>query len=75
MKKNKIEKLPQKYVLVSHPYPTIEGEMLMFQPLKSDQDDNEVIIYRDYSLRKRIPTKPKPKKVTSVQQKKNEADD
>jgi hypothetical protein len=30
MKGNQIEKLHRKYVLMSHPYPKIEGEMIMF---------------------------------------------
>ena len=36
IKKCKIEKLHKKYALVAHPYPILEGEMLIFQPLKSD---------------------------------------
>lgn len=30
MKSTKIEKLHKKYVLVTHPYPLIEGEILLF---------------------------------------------
>ena len=67
MKGFKIEKLSQKYILAAHPYPTLEGEMILFQPLKSDQYDKDIIFYRDYSLRKRIPTRPKPKKLSSYQ--------
>lgn len=61
MKKVLIEKLPAKYFLASHPYPKLEGEMIIFKPRKEDQDpeDKSVIIYRDFSLRKRIETMPK----------------
>ena len=75
MKGNKIEKLHKKYVLMSHTFPLLEGEMVMFQPVKQDQYDKQLIIYRDYSLRKRIPTKPRPKKLSSYQQKKLEKED
>ena len=61
IKKVLIEKLPAKYFLASHPYPKIEGEMIIFRPRKDDQDpeDKSVIVYRDFSLRKRIETTPK----------------
>jgi hypothetical protein len=35
----RIEKLDKKFILVAHPYPSIEGEMLLFQPNKADQYD------------------------------------
>ena len=35
-KSTKIEKLEAKYVLVAHPYPQVEGEMLIIQPKKDD---------------------------------------
>ena len=61
IKKVLIEKLPAKYFLASHPFPKIEGEMIIFRPRKDDQDpeDKSVIVYRDFSLRKRIETTPK----------------
>ncbi len=62
----KIEKFESKFLLVAHPYPMFEGEMLIIQPKKGDQEDKTKIIYKDYSLRKRMPTrnsdKPKSKK-------------
>lgn len=36
MKTLKIEKLDKKYVLSVHPYPIIEGEMLIFSTKKQD---------------------------------------
>ena len=37
MKKVLIEKnMTQKYVLASHPYPKLEGEMIIFKPKKED---------------------------------------
>jgi len=60
MKKVLIEKMESKYFLASHPYPKVEGEMIIFKPLKVDQTQGkDVIVYRDYSLRKRIETGPK----------------
>lgn len=68
MKGVKIEKLDSKFYLVSHPFPQIEGEMLVFQPKKDDQSEEDLIVYRDYSLRKRIPTEEK--KASSLSKKK-----
>ena len=56
MKRTLIEKLDAKYLLVAHPYPLVEGQMMIFLPKKVDQKETEVIMYRDYSLRKRIET-------------------
>ena len=36
MKKCLIDKLPAKYFLASHPFPKIEGEMIVFRPRKQD---------------------------------------
>ena len=36
MKKVLIEKMQAKYFLASHPYPKIEGEMVIFKPHKAD---------------------------------------
>ncbi len=59
MKKVLIEKMEAKYFLASHPFPKLEGEMIICKPKKNDQTQGkEVIIYRDYSLRKRIETTP-----------------
>lgn len=61
MKKVLIEKLSSKYLLASHPYPKVEGEMIIFLPKKADQTQGkDVIVYRDFSLRKRLETTPKP---------------
>ena len=59
-KNNRVEKFDQKYILVTHPTPAFEGEMLLVQPKKDDQGDKDEIICRDYSLRKRIPNRPLP---------------
>ena len=61
MKKVLIEKMDMKYFLVSHPYPQVEGQMMIFQPKKADQKDSDIIPYRDFSLRKRIETSMKTK--------------
>lgn len=52
--------------------------MLIFRPRKEDQEEKDSIIYRDYSLRKRLPTTEKTN-MSIVQQlnnkkKKGEAD-
>ncbi len=59
-KSAKIEKLEAKYLLVAHPYPQVEGEMLIMQPKKDDQPEKDLICYRDYSLRNRMVTREKP---------------
>jgi len=59
-KNAKIEKLEAKYLLMAHPFPALEGEMLLLQPKKEDQNDKETVTYRDYSLRKRLPNREKP---------------
>lgn len=74
-KGNKISKLEKKFKLIAHPYPILEGEMLLFQPLKQDQYDKTLMVYRDYALRKRIPTRPPNKKLTSYQQKQLEKEE
>lgn len=53
----RIEKLEGKYQLLAHPAPSFEGEMLLIQPKREDQDDADLVVYRDYSLRKRIPNR------------------
>jgi len=53
LKLNKIEPMGDDYLLVSHPYPQIEGEMLIFQPNADDKCDKDLLVYRDYSLKKR----------------------
>jgi transposase len=60
MKKTLIDKMKAKYFLASHPYPKIDGELMIFKPMKADQTlGPEIIVYRDYSLCKRIETTPK----------------
>ena len=59
-KRLKIEKLDAKYHLCVHPFPLVEGEMILFQPKKEDQKEAEGIVYRDYSLVKRLETASKP---------------
>ena len=75
MKGNKIQKMDKKFKLLSHPFPIMEGEMILFQTLKQDQYDKQLLVYRDYSLRKRIPTRATNKKLTSYQQKQQEKED
>jgi len=59
MKRILIEKLESKFFLAVHPFPRLEGEMIIFKPQKEDQTrGKDVIVYRDYSLRKRIETTP-----------------
>lgn len=83
LKANKIEEFDDDYVLAVHPYPQIEGELLLFQIDERDQDDHDedgnevpssgVIVYRDYSLMKRIETDPKEvdmSKMTALEKKK-----
>lgn len=70
-KKTKIEKLSAKFLLISHPYPSIEGELLIVKPNKKDKDKKEEdIVIRDYSLRRRIPAK----EIESVDKEKDKKD-
>ena len=47
--------------MISHPNPAIEGELVIVKPNKKDQDsDDDDIVFRDFSLRKRIPAKEDP---------------
>jgi hypothetical protein len=66
LKANLIEKFEEEYILVAHPFPQMEGEMLLFQNAGGDQvEDKELIIYKDYSLRKRLATAPKPARMSA----------
>lgn len=65
-KLNRIEKLDEDYVLVAHPFPQMEGEMLLFQIIPNEQESKEAIIYNDYSLRKRIATVQKPARMSAL---------
>lgn len=69
LKLNRIEKLDEDYVLVAHPYPQLEGEMLLFQINTEEQEDKDCILYNDYSLRKRHTTEPKPARMSAYQKK------
>lgn len=42
---------------------------------ENNQDNKNCIVYKDYSLRKRIPTEPKPARITAYQKKKMMDDD
>ena len=72
---------------MAHPFPQLEGEMLLFQNVIEDEKKGEgddeanltmykdCIVYKDYSLRKRIATEPKPPRITAYQKKKMMDDD
>lgn len=74
-KLNRIEKLDEDYVLCAHPFPQMEGEMLLFQIIPNEQESKEAIIYNDYSLRKRIVTVQKPARMSALQKKQEMEDD
>jgi hypothetical protein len=58
LKLNRIETLDEEFYLMVHPYPQMEGELIIVQTNPKDQDDKSMIVYRDYSLRKRIESLP-----------------
>jgi hypothetical protein len=58
-KHTKIEKLQAKFVLIAHPFPSFEGELLIIQPKKLDQEEKGDLVHRDFSLRKRLAAKDK----------------
>lgn len=43
-----VEELDDDYLLVVHPFPQMEGEMLLFQNI--EQESKKCLYYRDYSL-------------------------
>mmetsp|Transcript_1986 Transcript_1986/g.3495 ORF Transcript_1986/g.3495 Transcript_1986/m.3495 type:complete len:125 (+) Transcript_1986:910-1284(+) len=55
LKTARIEKLDDDYILIAHPFPQFEGEMLLLQVDPNDQGEKDLIVYKDYSLRKRMP--------------------
>lgn len=58
-KKVLIEKMLAKYYLTWHPFPKIYGELLVFKTKKADQmNKKETIVYREYSLCKRLQMAP-----------------
>jgi len=75
LKLNRIEKLEEDFVLVAHPFPQMEGEMLLFQIIPDDQEDRETILYNDFSLRKRIKTVAKPARMSAAEKKQQMEDD
>jgi hypothetical protein len=70
LKLNRIEKLEDEYVLLAHPYPQMEGEMLLLQTNAADQQDKQLLVYRDYSLRKRLISPSNPERPSAFQKKK-----
>ena len=74
LKANRVEDLGMNYNIVQHPFPQIDGELLIFQSnLEDKADSDKVMVYRDYSLRKRIP--PSNKKYQSAASKKKQLED
>ena len=62
LSKSVIIKLDDNFMLAANPYPQMEGEMLLFQYNPDDQSaDVDGIVYRDYSLRKRLKSEVKTK--------------
>lgn len=54
-KKVRIEKMLDRYFLLWHPFPKIFGELLVLKVRKFDQTKGkETMVYRDYSLCKRL---------------------
>jgi hypothetical protein len=50
MSYNIVQELDNDFIMVAHPFPQIQGEMLLFQ--HKNIDDN-MLVYKDYSLLKR----------------------
>ena len=75
MKQIKVEKLDDDYLLIAHPFPQMDGEMLLFQQNNKDQTMKDVTVIRDYSLRKRYITPAKNEKKSPYQKKKEMQED
>jgi len=60
--------LTEDYILVAHPFPQMEGELILYQPYAEDkpQLNDENLVYRDYSLVKRQVTQQKAKVTSSL---------
>lgn len=64
--------MDKNYFLAAHPYPTIEGEMILIQmqPIEVKEEEElkleEPLLYQDFSLRKRFYTMAKPKTLTAL---------
>tara|TARA_B110000285_G_C15097006_1_gene602648 strand:- start:924 stop:1382 length:459 start_codon:yes stop_codon:yes gene_type:complete len=69
LKLNRIETLDEDYYLMLHPYPQMDGEVIIIQTNPKDQDDKSMVVYRDYSLKKRIESLP-PTRMSAFQKKK-----
>lgn len=69
--KNKVEELDNGYILAHHPYPMVQGEMLLFQTQREDETE-KLITYKDFSLKKRIKTQVLPAKMANDNRRKNE---
>lgn len=53
-----MERLHHDYVLVTHPFPTLEGELLIYQyPEPASLNNSSHLLYKDFSLKKRMKTK------------------
>lgn len=56
LQKVEIATLDENFRVVASPEPLIEGELLVFQQKPEDQYDEDLIVYKDFSLRKRMKT-------------------
>lgn len=68
-KKLRIEDLDDNYMVAAHPFPQMEGELLVFQANAKDQEENEdsaIMTYRDFSLMKRLETNEKQNDVSRM---------
>jgi hypothetical protein len=56
LQKVEIATLDNDFRVFAAPEPLIEGELLVFQLKPEDQYDEDLIVYKDFSLRKRMKT-------------------
>lgn len=73
LKINQIETLSDNYMIVTHPFPQVEGEMLIYQKPELDKGeklDDDLLLYKDYSLKKRLKAQTNKFPPTTAQQKK-----
>lgn len=54
LKASRIQKFEENYLLMAHPYPQMEGELLLFQ-VNPEEQTGDNTTYKDYSLVKRHP--------------------
>ena len=71
----RIAVLEDNYALFAHPFPQLDGEMLLIQQQEQTEGKEDVLMVKDVSLRKRLIIDNRPEKKTAEQKRKDLAKD